>query len=105
MRLSEIGLSCLVAQGYSDKEIARLLSLSVAAVKSRMRRAFRHAKVRNRAEFIAAGRDVLEQIGALKGPGGSKVCSIASFCAYQEYCGHGATGRTSALRGPQERKR
>ena len=55
-------------------------------------------------EFVAAGRDVMEQIGAFKESGGSKVCKIASFCAYQEYCVHGATGRTIGLLGPRERQ-
>lgn len=82
-----------MGEGYPDKKIARLLGLSEAGAKSRIRRAFAQTKVHSRAEFVAVSRDLLHEMGFTRHVDGSKECAIASFCAYREYCQAGLPRR------------
>jgi len=64
----QLQVLALVAMGWSDKEIARSLGLSVTTIKTHLSRMYRHHGFRNRAQAAAALRDRAQAAAAFELP-------------------------------------
>ena len=83
LKVEDLAVGCLIAQGCADKEIGRVLGKGREGARSRVRRLLASAGLRSRSELAAATEHFMLQAGFKND---LNWCKIAPICPARGYC-------------------